>query len=179
MELGCTTPLHTPADMKGLNVRIMENVIYQDFFTLMGANPITMSMTEVFTSLQNGTIDTITNPVVTIYTSKLHTEAKHISMTDCIYIPAILLMSQDRFNSLPADLQQIVVECCEETKQYERGLFVELEKECADAIVAEGGEFIEVDDSVWRDQAVIDAVYNKFVGDVIPADVVEKIQAMA
>lgn len=179
MELGCTKPLNTPADLKGLNVRIMENVIYQEFFSLMGANPITMSMTEVFTSLQNGTIDTVTNPVVTIYTSKLHTEAKHISMTDCIYIPAILLMSQERYNSLPADLQQIVTECCEDAKEYERGLFVDLEKECADAIVAEGGEFIEVDDEIWRDEAVIQQVYDKFVGSLIPADVVEQIQAMA
>ncbi len=168
----------TPEDLKGMNIRIMENAIYNSYFTALGANPITMSLTEVFTSLQNGTIDAVTNPIVTIYTSKFHSEANHVSMVNCIYIPSILLMNLELYQSLPEDLQKIVDECCKEAQAYERGLFNELEEKYHQAIQDEGGEISEVDLSVWRDEKLLDEVYRQFVPSLIPQEVVDAIQAV-
>lgn len=179
MELANTKlNVQKPEDMKGLNVRVMENAIYLAYFSALGANPIAMALTEVYPSLQNGTIDAVTNPVVTIYTSGFHNVAKYVSLTDNIYIPAILLMSSDLYDRLPDDLKQIVTESCNEAMAYERNLFVNLYKECYDSILKEGAQINPVDHSPWRDSAFLESVYSQFVPSLIPADLVEAIKAV-
>ena len=166
-----------PDDLKGMNIRVMENPIYIEYFTKLGANPVPMALTEVFTSLQNGTIDAVTNPVVTIYTSGFHTVAKDISLTNNIYIPAILLMSQELYTSLPKDIQAIVTECCNEARDYERSLFATAEVEDSEKITAEGGIITEVNLSDWNDAAFLEEIYKKFVPSQIPQELVDQIRA--
>jgi len=179
MELANTKlNIQKPEDMKGLNVRVMENAIYLAYFSALGANPIAMALTEVYPSLQNGTIDAVTNPVVTIYTSGFHNVAKYVSLTDNIYIPAILLMSADLYDRLPDDLKKIVTESCNEAMVYERNLFVDLYRKCYDSILQDGAQINTVDPSPWRDQAFLDSIYSKFVPSLIPADLVEAIKAV-
>ena len=171
--------IKVPEDVKGLNIRVMENPIYIEYFKELGANPVPMALTELFSSLQNGTVDGLTNPIPTIYSSKFHTVAKYTSRTHNIYIPAILLMNNKLFNDMPADLQEIVVEAANEAKDYQRKLFNELEVKQIELMKQEGAEVIDVDMDLWKDEELLNSVYSKFVPSQIPAETVESIRAMA
>ena len=63
-------PINTPADLKGIKIRVPENSTYVDTFKALGANPTTMASSECFTALQQGTIDGLEQPVTPMYTYK-------------------------------------------------------------------------------------------------------------
>ena len=63
-------PVESPEDMKGLKIRVMESPVYITAFTLMGANPTPMSFSELFTALQNKTVDGQDNDPSLTYTSQ-------------------------------------------------------------------------------------------------------------
>ena len=66
------TPVHTPADLKGLSVRTQENPIHVAAFKCWGANPTPMAFSELFTALQQGTVDAQENPIVTMASSRFY-----------------------------------------------------------------------------------------------------------
>lgn len=101
-------PIHTPADLKGIKIRTMENPIHMRSFELMGASPTPMAFTELYTGLQQGTVDAQENPVFLIYASKFQDVQKYLSLTGHVYAPGVTVMNSTYWDSLPADLQQIV-----------------------------------------------------------------------
>jgi tripartite ATP-independent transporter DctP family solute receptor len=74
-------PVKSPADLKGLKIRTMQNPIHLEAFRAMGANPTPMPFSEVFTALQQKTIDGQENPIPTIWLSKFYEVQKYVSMT--------------------------------------------------------------------------------------------------
>lgn len=78
-------PIKSPADLKGLKMRCMSNQIYIKMFESLGANATPMSWSELFTALQQGTVDGQENPASLIYESKFQEVQKYISTTEHIY----------------------------------------------------------------------------------------------
>jgi tripartite ATP-independent transporter DctP family solute receptor len=103
-------PIHKPEDLKGLKIRTMENPIFVEMFKLMGASPTPMSFSELFTALQQKTVDAQENPILLIYSSKLYEAQKYISKTGHVYAVAPLLMSETFYQSLPPEHQKTVIE---------------------------------------------------------------------
>ncbi|MDR1943287.1 MAG: DctP family TRAP transporter solute-binding subunit [Synergistaceae bacterium] len=103
-------PVHKPEDLKGLKIRTMENPIFIETFKLMGASPTPMSFSELFTALQQKTVDAQENPILLIYSSKLYEVQKYISKTGHVYAVAPLLMGEKFFQSLPPEHQKTVLE---------------------------------------------------------------------
>lgn len=93
-------PINVPADVKGLKIRTMENKVHMEAFKTMGALPTPMAMNELFTALQQGTVDGQENPVPVILSNKLYTVQDNVSLTGHVYSPALLLMSSDAWNNL-------------------------------------------------------------------------------
>jgi tripartite ATP-independent transporter DctP family solute receptor len=93
-------PINVPADVKGLKIRTMENKVHMEAFKTMGALPTPMAMNELFTALQQGTVDGQENPVPVILSNKLYTVQDNVSLTGHVYSPALLLMSSDAWNKL-------------------------------------------------------------------------------
>ena len=121
--------VHTPADMKGLKVRVMENEIQIAYWKALGANPTPMAFGEVFTALQQKTIDGQENPVELIYDNKLNEVQKYMIMTQHIYNPLILAMNNETFNGMPAEYQDAVMKAAREATDYERGSAQEYEQD--------------------------------------------------
>lgn len=103
-------PIRTPDDLKGMKVRTMENPIHMAAFRALGANPTPMSFGELYTALQQKTVDAQENPIALIYTSKFYEVQKYCSLTGHVYAATIAVCNDDWFNKLPADLQKIVLD---------------------------------------------------------------------
>ncbi len=112
--------VNTPEDMKGLKIRLMENPIHLATFARLGALPTPMAWPEVFTALQQKTIDGMENSPVIYMTANLYEVQKYLSLTGHFYSPAIFCVNEKNFKKLPADIQKIILECAEEAKHFQR-----------------------------------------------------------
>lgn len=110
----------TPADMKNLKIRVMENPVYIATFKALGANATPMAWTDCLTALQQGTIDGQENPVGVIHSYKLNESQKYLSLTRHTYAPAIIMMSKKVYDTLTKEQQEIVVKAAQEAAQNER-----------------------------------------------------------
>jgi len=90
----------TPADLKGLKLRTMENKVHIAAFTALGASPTPMSWTEVLTSLQQGTIDGQENPIPVLTANKMWEIQKYVALTGHVYSPAVVAMSKIHWDGL-------------------------------------------------------------------------------
>ncbi|MDP2677939.1 MAG: TRAP transporter substrate-binding protein [Rhodoferax sp.] len=103
-------PVNTPDDLKGLKLRTMENPVHVAAYKGLGIVTTPMAMAEVFTALQQGTVDGQENPLSVIMAAKLDQVQKHVSLTGHVYSPAIFLMNKASFDKLtPAD-QKVFLE---------------------------------------------------------------------
>ena len=107
-------PLATPDDMKGLKIRVPGMKMYISLFKAMGADPTSMSFSEVFTALQQGTVDGQENPIPTIYLSKYNEVQKFVTLTGHVYSPAVMLMNKASFDKLSAADQAAFIEAAKE-----------------------------------------------------------------
>ncbi|GHA94239.1 TRAP transporter substrate-binding protein [Modicisalibacter luteus] len=90
----------TPEDAAGLKIRTMENQMHMAAFKEMDVHPTPMAFPELFTALQQGTVDGQENPVSVILTSNLWEVQDHMSLTGHVYSPAIMLASPVLWDSL-------------------------------------------------------------------------------
>jgi tripartite ATP-independent transporter DctP family solute receptor len=115
-------PITTPDDLKGLKIRTMENPVHIAAFKALGANPTPMAFGELFTALQQGTVDAQENPISLIYTSKFYEVQKYCTLSGHVYAPTAVLINNDFYNSLPEDLQKIIMEAAVAYRDYQREL---------------------------------------------------------
>lgn len=95
-----------PADLKGLKLRTMENPIHIQAYKGFGIIPTPMAITEVFTALQQGTVDGQENPLSVIQSQKFDQVQKYLTLTGHVYSPAVILMSKAQFDKLSAPDKQ-------------------------------------------------------------------------
>ena len=98
----------TPADMKGLKVRVMENDIYIKTFEALGASPTAMSFAEVFTALQQGTVDGQDNGMVTIVDQSFQEVQSYLYETNHIIATLEIIANKATMDSLTEEQQTIV-----------------------------------------------------------------------
>ncbi|QHJ01363.1 DctP family TRAP transporter solute-binding subunit [Xylophilus rhododendri] len=82
-----------PSDAAGLKMRTMENKVHMDGYRTFGILPTPMAFPELFGALQQGTVDGEENPIPVILSAKFAQVQKHLSMTNHVYSPALLLIS--------------------------------------------------------------------------------------
>ncbi len=101
-------PLTKPDDMKGLKIRVPGMKMYISLFKAMGADPTSMSFSEVFTALQQGTVDGQENPISVIYTTKLNEVQKFMTICNYSYDPIVLGVNKKLWDSIDKDTQNIM-----------------------------------------------------------------------
>ena len=138
-------PIYTHSDLAGIKLRTPESPVRMSTFKAFGANPVAMSFTEVFGALQQGIIDGQENPMATIYQASLHEVQKYLSLSGHVYSAVHLLMNNKLFQSLPADLQKVLVDAGKETARYTRQLGAEADAKLADVMAQDGIEVNEAD----------------------------------
>lgn len=138
-------PIVTPADLKGIKLRVPEGKWRVRMFQEYGAAPSPMSFKELFTALQTGVMDGQENPFTQIYSAKLHEVQKFISLSGHVYTPAYLTAGSRKWNSLPADVRKILEDTAKETQAYVYEMAEKGDKELLAKITAAGTKSNEVD----------------------------------
>ena len=106
-----------PADVKGLKMRTMENPVHIAAYKALGIITTPMAFPEVFTALQQGTVDGQENPLSVIISAKFDQVQKYLALTGHVYSPCIFLMNKTEFDKLsPADQQAFIEAAKEGTK---------------------------------------------------------------
>ena len=112
--------IQTPADMAGLKIRTQENDIHMQIVNDLGASATPVNAAELYTALQQGTVDGQENGVALTYALGLSEVVDYLTYYPHIYDPYIVVMSNDCWNRLPADLQALMEEYGAKYCQYER-----------------------------------------------------------
>lgn len=110
-------PVTSPEQLAGMKLRTMENKLHIKAWKALGANPTPMAFTEVFTALQQGTIDGQENSIGQIVSNKLHEVQNYISLTNHIYTPYCVVMNLKKWNALTEEQQEIVQRAMDEATE--------------------------------------------------------------
>jgi len=146
----------SPADLKGLKIRTMQNPIHLEAFRAMGANPTPMPFSEVFTAMQQKTIDGQENPIPTIWLSKFYEVQKYITLTGHVYGPQIMLINKKLWDSFPAADRKVIAEAAQESAVYQRALNRKMNREFVDNLRKAGTTVTEL--TPEQHKAFVDAV---------------------
>lgn len=138
-------PIRTPADMKGLKIRVMEQPIYIEMMKMLDASPTPMSFGEIYTSLQKGVIDGQENPLAHICTSRFFEVQKYVSLTGHTYSAEPLLISVTAWKKLSPEQQTAMQEAANEATKWQRDLCRNLDKEYIDQINNSGKSKVNED----------------------------------
>ncbi len=106
-------PLDSLESLKGFKLRTLQNNMHVAIFSALGANPTPMPFSEMFTALQQGVIDGQENPLVNIYSQRLHEALKSITLNGHVFDYVVLVVGKNFFDSLTAEEQQIVREAAD------------------------------------------------------------------
>jgi tripartite ATP-independent transporter DctP family solute receptor len=142
-------PVVKPEDAKGLKIRLMENAVHLATFRALGAYPTPMPFGELFTAMQQKTVDGQENPLVIISTSKFFEVQKHLTLSGHFYSPAILLMNKQVWDKLTAAQQKIIKECVAEARDWERKYSMEMDAKLVAELKSKGMAVVEPDKALW------------------------------
>ncbi|HAR80278.1 MAG TPA: C4-dicarboxylate ABC transporter substrate-binding protein [Succinivibrionaceae bacterium] len=133
-----TKPINKLSDFKGLKIRVPTNNIQIKGFEVLGATPTPMALGEVYTSLQQGTIDGVENPLAVLYNGKFQEVAKYLLLDGHVYNVTNLVVGTEFFNSLSADQQKLLIETCHDAGVYQNKIVEDIEAGLIEKFKAEG-----------------------------------------
>lgn len=152
----------TPADMAGLKIRIPSMKMYIDLYKELGADPTVMNFAEVFTALQQGTIDGQENPIPVIFTSKLGEVQKHMTIWNYSYDPIVLGVNKKLWDSMDKETQGILSQAAKEACEYQIKLNRDEESKQLNELKAKGMQVTVLSpDQIKAFQAKMGPVYDK------------------
>lgn len=137
-------PIHTPADMKGMKIRVLPSEIQKRTFELLGAVAMRMDLTEAIKMVVAGTLDAQENPLANTVTYGVHNFHKFHTLTSHFYISRPIFLHRPSFESWPQDLQQAMQKAVTEAVAFQRKLAVEEHEASRKAIEDAGCEIVEL-----------------------------------
>src|SRR5690348_9250541 len=149
-------PIHVPADMKGMKIRVLPSEIHRRTFELIGATPLRMDLTEAIAMIKAGTLDAQENPLANTVTYGVHKFHKFHTLTSHFYISRPIFLHRPSFEAWPGELQRAMQEAVTEAVTYQRRLAVEENEQSRQAIEDAGCEIVEL--TAAEHAAFVDAV---------------------
>lgn len=174
--IGSNKKLVHPEDAKGLRIRAHSSQLQCDSLSSIGANPLSVAWGDIYTSLQQGTIDGVSGTTLTnMYGGKFYEQCDYITMTKHHFIPAPVVMNEDLWNSLSSEDQEIVQKAFNDSISYQREQAASYVEKAVAEIEDSGTEIVEIDADEWAD--AMHSTYDKWVGTKgIEQDMIDKIQ---
>lgn len=142
-------PIEVPSDLEGVKFRVPSIPIWEKNFRQLGAVPVVVAWSEYPFALLQGVVDSGEATYESIYSMKLHEAAPYISLLDYAYPVEALAMSQQSWDKLPADLQQIFQEAVDEAASWYSEKIASDWAVDKQNIEKEGGQFLTPDKTPW------------------------------
>ncbi|PAD35998.1 MULTISPECIES: TRAP transporter substrate-binding protein [Terribacillus] len=130
--------IKTVDDVKGLDIRTLENEWHMELWSELGANPTPMNYGELYIGLEQGTVDAQENPVGNVVNSHFYEVQDHLTVTNHIYNASPFMVSKPFWESLTKEEQAAVQRISDEVQQEQRKMNQQ-EVEDSFAIVKEKG----------------------------------------
>jgi len=131
-------PVYGPEQMKGMKLRTMENKLHMEYFKKLGANPTPIAYGELYTALQQKTVDAMEAPYALYQDGKFYEVQKYITETGHVFSYEMLVFSKKFMQKLPKNLQKVVLDAAKATVKTQRAAMVSLEKEAVKDLQSKG-----------------------------------------
>ncbi|MBB3230824.1 TRAP transporter substrate-binding protein [Halomonas stenophila] len=160
-HLTSNRPIEHPEDLDGIRLRVPNVPLFVDTWEALGARPTPMAFSEVFTSLQQNTIEAQENPLSLIESASFDEVQDYVNLTGHVRSWIYVVIGKDQLEGMPEDLQQVVRDAAQEMQAHEAELFAEDEQRLRQDLEERGMEFVEVDIDAFAEKArpaVLDAL---------------------
>lgn len=160
-NLTANRAITTPAELERMRMRVPNVPLFVDVWTALGALPTPMAFSEVFTSLQNGTIAGQENPLALIQTASFNEVQSHVNLTEHVRSWIYLTIAEQVWSQLSQGDQAHILEAARIAQEFEREQFLADEDAIRADLEQKGMNFVEVDQAAFAQaarQPVIDAV---------------------
>lgn len=167
-------PIEAPDDLKGLKIRVIENPLYVTTLRAFGANAVPMAWPEVYTGLEQGTIDGVDTNYAGMFDAKLYEVTKNLAVTDHIYTAVVILMNLKKFQSLPKDLQDVVLQAGRAGGERTRESARKANNDAIQFMASKGLKVTRPDRKPFEDR--VPDVYKRFIAQV-GQDLIDQVKA--
>jgi tripartite ATP-independent transporter DctP family solute receptor len=156
-------PVTKLEDIAGLKVRVVQSPLYIDLFNTLGANAVPLPFPELYTALEQKTVDGQENPVTLINTSKFYEVQKHLTLTRHTYNPQIVIFSKRVWDRLDAEEKKLIEDAAAEARTFQRQFSRDQETKALETVKAAGMQVVELPPAeVARIREKVQPVVKKF-----------------
>lgn len=160
-NLTANRAITTPDELDGMPMRVPNVPLFVDVWSALGASPTPMAFSEVFTSLQNGTIEGQENPLALIQSASFSEVQSHVNLTEHVRSWIYLTIAEQVWSQLSEEDQGHVMEAASRAQEFERQQFLADEEAIRADLEAGGMTFVEVDQRAFAErsrEAVVNSV---------------------
>jgi TRAP-type C4-dicarboxylate transport system substrate-binding protein len=137
-------PVHVPADLKGMRIRVLPSEVQARTFALLGAVPVRCDLTEAIAGIKAGTLDAQENPFANTVTYGVHHFHRFHTVTNHFYISRPIFLHRPSFDAWPADLQNAMREAVTRAVAFQRDLAIAEDRDSRAVIKAAGCDIVEL-----------------------------------
>ncbi|OHV08990.1 hypothetical protein BH688_11945 [Kushneria phosphatilytica] len=167
-------PIRTPADLKGMKIRVQSSPTTISMIKLMGGSPTPIDFSEVYSALQQGVVDGAENNVPS-YVQTRHVElAKYFSEDQHTSVPDFLTVSTSTWNRLDEKQQQILMKAVHDSEKYQQQLWDKVDQQAREQAKEMGAHFVEVDKAPFR--KAVQPLYKEYKQDPEHARLLKQIR---
>ncbi|TFH87810.1 TRAP transporter substrate-binding protein [Billgrantia azerbaijanica] len=152
-HLTSNRPIRHPDDLDGLRLRVPNVPLFVDTWEALGARPTPMAFSEVFTALQQSTIEAQENPLSLIESASFYEVQDYVNLTGHVRSWIYVVIGKDQLEAMPDDLQQVIFDAAETMQAYEAELFQKDEQRLRQDLEERGMQFVEVDTEAFAETA--------------------------
>jgi len=170
-------PIHSPVDLKGMKVRVMNSEVFVDMMSALGANATPMGFGQVYESLALGTIDAAENNWPSYESSRHFEVAPHYSVTQHVMVPEVLVMSRYRWRKMSAQDRALLRRAAKQSVPVMRKLWDARVMASRNAMAEAGVEIVDgIDKRPFMD--AMRPLYGQYLKDPALKDLAERIRAV-
>jgi C4-dicarboxylate-binding protein DctP len=120
--MSANKPLRSPADFKGVKMRVQASKVLDAQMRALGANPQVLAFSEVYQALSSGVVDGTENPPSNMYTQKMHEVQKHVTVSNHGYLGYAVIVNKRFWDGLPADIRASLTKAMAEATTFEKAI---------------------------------------------------------
>lgn len=169
-------PINTPADLKGLKIRVQNSQTAMQMVSTLGASPTPISFGELYTALQQGVVDGAENNAPSLYTSRHYEVCKYYSIDEHAMVPDVLLIGTNTWDRLSEQEQGWLQAAADASVTEQRKLWKAANQDALDKVVAAGVEIIYPDKAAFSAQVA--EIYESYRDQSDIYSLIERIRAI-
>ncbi len=166
-------PILTPADFKGMKIRVMASPILISSFNALGAQATSMSWNELYSALQQGVIDGAECGTADLLIERFYEVTKYVSYTNHLIGAAVLIFSKKKYNKLPPSIQTAVLAAGRAGVLAARKSEIEMSEQALEKLKEKGIKFFSVNKDLFREK--VKPVYEKYAAKLGGMKLIEEI----